>query len=270
VEIVVVVGLQGETAGEVGVEDDAMIETEILVEEVTGNSVEAMDESSNGAAQDIRDLPHVVDLILGTEGHFDEMLTPMYPVDEEDRDVMKEGGYQHLNHPLHQQTLGLPHGLLLVRPCGIAAVHCQGLRLLLRADVGPFLGHQTGAAIEVGEAEEEGGARIVELAGDLQLLPIPLARVPHHPSADEQRLIPLVYLLHQEDLVTTAPNLSASLHQEDPAVTLPPGRDRLLLRDLDLLAVLPFAKFLAVGRELRCRLLQSMILKLALLLVRTD
>lgn len=107
----------------------------------------------------------------------------------------------------------------------------------------------------------------MELVADHQVLPIPLVR--HHPSADEQRLIPSAHLRPQEDRVT-APSLSANLHQEDLGVTLPPDRDRLQLPELALPVVFPFAKFLAVKITWRNRLPQSMILRLALLLVKTD
>ncbi|TVY14907.1 PWI domain-containing protein [Lachnellula arida] len=213
VEIVVVVDLEGEgeTTGEVGVEDVAMIETEILVEEMRGSLGEAMVETTIDAAQEIPDLPLGVDPILESEGRIEEMLTPTCPLDEADRD-----------------TRVPPRDLLLVHPREIAVVQYQGLGLLLRADGGPSPGHQTGAAIGAGEAEEEEEALIVELVADHQVLPIPLVR--HHPSVDEQRLIPSALLRLQEDLVT-APSLSANLRQEDLGVTPPPDRDRLQLPD---------------------------------------
>lgn len=103
VEIVVVVDLEGEgeTTGEVGVEDVAMIETEILVEEMRGSLGEAMVETTIDAAQDILGPPLGVDPILESEGRIEEMLILMCPLDEVDRDVMREEGCQHLSHPLH-------------------------------------------------------------------------------------------------------------------------------------------------------------------------
>ncbi|TVY38739.1 PWI domain-containing protein [Lachnellula occidentalis] len=256
VAIVVVVDLEGvvETTGEVGVEDEAMIETENLAEAMTGSLGEAMGETTIDAAQDIPDLPLGVDPIPESEGRFEEMLTPTCPLDEVGRDVMKEEGCRNLNHPLRWQTR-VPHpGLPLVHPREIAVVHYQGPGLLHRADGDPSPGHQTGAPIGAGEAGEEEEVLIVELVADHQLLLIPLAR--HHPNADEQRLIPSAHLHPQEDLVT-APSLLANLRQEDLGVTLLPDRDRLQLPDHGLPAVSPFAKFLAVKIEWRNRLLQS-------------
>ncbi|TVY23270.1 PWI domain-containing protein [Lachnellula hyalina] len=212
---------------------------EILAEEMTGILGEAMDGTTIDAAQDIPDLPRGVDPIPESEGRFEEILTPTCPLDEVDRDVMKEEGCPHLNPPVRWQTRVPPRALLLVRPRETAVAHYQGPGLLLRAGAGPSPGHQTGAAIGVGEVETEEEALIVELVADHQLLPIPLAR--HHPSADEQRLILLAHLRPQEDLVT-APSLLVNLRQEDPGVTLPPDRDRLQLPDHGLPAVLPFAK----------------------------
>jgi hypothetical protein len=268
VAIAAVVDLEGETAGEVGVVDEAMIETETMVEGMTGTLDEAVGEILIDVAQDTRDLPQDVEVILEIEGQLDGRQILTFLVDEVDQDVTKGEDCQHPNLLFGLRLHGLLRGLIPhLREAG--AARCQGLHLLPLAGAGPYPVRQRGAvAIGVEEVEEEEEAPTVGLAEGHHLLPISLAL--HHPSADEERLTLLAYLLRPEDHATTAPPLSASLHRpEDPVVILAPDQDRHLLRDLDLLAVLQFAKYLVVEKLPRPRRHRQMILKHALVLVRT-
>lgn len=267
VAIVAAGDLDGETAGEAGVVDEATIETETMVEGVIEILGVAMGETSRGVAQDIRGLRQDVEVIPETEGQLDERQTPMYLVVEVDQDVTKgEDCHPNLLYGLLLQDLrrGLvPH----LRGPGVA--RRPGLHLLPLAGAGPYLVHQRGVvAIGEGEVEAEEEAPVVGLAEGHHLLLIPLDL--HHPNADEEPLTLLAHLLLLADHATTAPPLPASLHHpEDPVVTLLPDQDRRLLHDLDLSVVLQLARYPVAEKPRRRHRHRQMILKLEQVLVRT-